>query len=263
MLEAAHGEGRVFPATTLYNENWLLRVVLHWFATHDPGPHQMAFSPGARWFSEAWLPSAFLPRQRRPRDLLAEGWTHADGVIGHLRIGAGATADLSLSATASQLVVIEAKVYSRLSLGVRNAPYYDQAARTVGCIAEVLRRANRPPAAMAELAFHVIAPKSRIQAGVFTAEVNPQSVEGKVRRRVEEYGGARNGWMETAFAPVMRRPIAISCLTWEDIIDRIRDRDSQSGGSIGEFYQRCLDFGQLAENEGLADPGAAPDPAGM
>lgn len=67
MLEVANGADRVFPATTLYNENWLLRVVLHWFATHDPGPHPLAFSPGARWFSEAWLPSAFLPRQRPPQ----------------------------------------------------------------------------------------------------------------------------------------------------------------------------------------------------
>jgi hypothetical protein len=247
MLEAAHGADRSFPATTLYNENWLLRVVLHWFATHDVGPHPLAFAPNARWFSEAWLPSAFLPRQRRPRDPLAEGWTHADGVIGHFNIGAEATADLSLFETASQLVVIERKVYSRLSLGVRNAAYYDQAARTVGCIAEVLRLANRPPTAMANLAFHVIAPRTRIEAGMFSAEVNPQSIEGKVRRRVLEYGGARNQWLETAFVPVMRRPIAIGCLAWEDIIDRIKDHDPQSGDSIGEFYQRCLDFNQLAE----------------
>jgi hypothetical protein len=249
MLGAAHAADRVFPATTLYNENWLLRVVLHWFATNDPGPYPLAFSPGARWFSEAWLPSAFLLRQRRPRDPLAEGWTHADGVIGHFSIGACATADLRLSETGSQLVVIEGKVYSRLSLGVRNARYYDQAARTVGCIAEVLLQANRPPGAMAELAFYVIAPRCRIQAGVFAAEVNPQSVERKVQRRVGEYGGARNNWMETAFVPVMQRPITIDCLAWEDVIARIRDRDPQAGGAIDEFYQRCLCFNQLAEDE--------------
>lgn len=123
------------------------------------------------------------------------------------------------------------------------------AARTVGCIAEVLRRANRPPGEMAELAFYVIAPRSRIQVGVFTAEVNPQSVEGKVRCRVGEYGGARNDWMETAFMPVMRRPITIGCLAWEDVIDRIRDRDPQAGEAVGEFYQRCLDLNQLAEDD--------------
>src|SRR5262245_41899270 len=83
MLESVHGADRVLPATTLYNENWLLRVgQLHWFATHEAAPHPLAFTPKARWFSEAWLPSAFLPRQRRPKDPLAEGWTHADGVVG-------------------------------------------------------------------------------------------------------------------------------------------------------------------------------------
>lgn len=260
MLEAAYGDDRVFPATTLFNENWLLRVALHWFSTNNSGPYPLALAPNARWFSEAWLPSIFLPRQRRPRDTQAENWTHADGVIGHFSIGTGAKADLSLSQRASQLVVIEGKIHSLLSSGVDNAPYYDQAARTVGCIAEVLRRANRQPREMIELSFYVIAPRSRIQAGVFTAEVDPQSIEAKVRRRVEEYGGARNNWMETTFLPVMRRPITIGCLAWEDVIDQIRDRDPQAGKSIGEFYRSCLDFNQLLGDEQAAEPDAAPGP---
>ncbi len=48
--------------------------------------------------------------------------------------------------TATQFVVAEGKMYSPLSPGVTHARYFDQAARTVACIAEVLRRGKRTPA---------------------------------------------------------------------------------------------------------------------
>ncbi len=36
-------------------------------------------------------------------------------------------------------------MFSKLSSGVKNANYYNQAARNVACIAEVLRRGNKKP----------------------------------------------------------------------------------------------------------------------
>src|SRR5205814_10158969 len=128
---------------------------IDWFAGHGGDRYPMSPRLGARWFSEAWLPSAFLPRYRGDR--LAESRTHADGVVGHFTIGDPGTSGLSLSPDAHQLVVVEGKLYNRLSAGVRNAPYYDQAARTVACMAEILRRAGRPAESMDDLAFLVIA----------------------------------------------------------------------------------------------------------
>ena len=66
-------------------------------------------------------------------------------MLGHFAIGDPGTAALTLAPDARQLVVLEAKLYARLSAGVRNAPYYDQAARSVACIAETLRRVDRRP----------------------------------------------------------------------------------------------------------------------
>jgi hypothetical protein len=254
MLDAANTAYRVFPATVLYNENWMLRLTLDWFSNHDPGQHPLRFEQGARWFSEAWLPSAFLLRQRRPRDPLAEGWSHADGVIGHFTLGNQGKADLSLSPTASQLIVLEGKIYSCLSLGVRNAPFYDQAARTVGCMAEVLKRANRLPNDMTSLAFYVIAPRSEIQRGVFKNEVTSQSVTNKVRKRVGEYAGARNDWLTGWFELLLQRPVAIGCLEWETILGRIRESDPSSGDALTEFYQRCLDYNRPANQEEQCNP---------
>ena len=46
------------------------------------------------------------------------------------------TAALSLTPDARQFVVLEAKLFARFSAGVRNAPYYDQAARTISRLLE-------------------------------------------------------------------------------------------------------------------------------
>jgi hypothetical protein len=103
----------------------MLRLVLDWFATTGHQGHPLSFQSGARWDSEALLPSQFLARHRGYP--LAESWTHADGVVGHflLRPGRG---DLSLKPGARQLVVTEAKMFSGLSVRTTRAKDFDQAA---------------------------------------------------------------------------------------------------------------------------------------
>ena len=120
MLEACETGHPVFPPSVLFNEGWLLRIILDWFAQHGGDRYPLSPRPGARWFSEPWLPSAFLPRYRGDR--LAEARSHADGVLGHFAIGDPGTAGLTLLPDATQLVVIEAKLFARLSTGVKNAP---------------------------------------------------------------------------------------------------------------------------------------------
>lgn len=93
ILRALNGEESCIPGTLLYNEGWLLRLVL------AAGSKGMAclpfrFEPGARWFSEALLYSRFLPCFRG--DPLAESLTDADGVIGHFQFGPATKVGLEL-----------------------------------------------------------------------------------------------------------------------------------------------------------------------
>jgi hypothetical protein len=101
MLDACDGGQPQFPPSVLFNEGWLLRIVLDWFARHGGDRYPLSPRPGARWFSEPWLPSAFLPRYRGDR--LAEARSHADGVLGHFAIGDPGTAGLTLLPDATQL----------------------------------------------------------------------------------------------------------------------------------------------------------------
>ena len=72
------------------------------------------------------------------------------------------------------------KLFSRLARGVTHAPYFDQAARSVACIAELLYRANRRPDQFSSLGFYIIAPQSQIEAHKFSREISKDSVKSKV-----------------------------------------------------------------------------------
>jgi len=239
MLEACEAGEPSFPPNVLFNESWLLRLILDWFEHHGGDRYPMSPLPGARWFSEAWLPSAFLPRYRGDR--LAESRTHADGVIGHFKVGNPGTAGLSLLPDARQFVVIEGKLFNRLSVGVKNAPYFDQAARSVACVAEVLRRAGREQEEMDDLGVVVIAPQARVDDGIFAWDTTADAIRRKVRRRVEDYAGERDDWFRGWFEPTLRR-VDIRCLSWEDVIDVIAFHSPVSGQLIDSFYGKCLEF---------------------
>jgi len=250
MLTDAHSPGRHFPATLLYNEGWMLRLVLDWFASQPQHEHPLSFSPEATWFSEALLPSQFFASRRG--DPLAEGWTHADGVIGHVTIGDGALANTKLKPDATQFIVTEAKLSSPLSPGVKNAPDYDQAARNVACMAQVLNESGRAPADTASIGFFVLAPESQIAAGVFAREMTKASIQGRVEQRINAYDDSeirskKLAWYDKTFMPLLS-VMSVRCLSWESIIAHMIRVDPPTGNALSEFYNLCLRFNEKSSN---------------
>jgi hypothetical protein len=248
MLRLANTRHRIFPPTVFYNEGWLLRLVLDWFSQQRLEEHPLCFASDAKWFSEALLPSHFFARQRG--DKLAEGWTHADGVVGHVMIGDAALANTKLLDHATQFIVTEAKLFSPLSSGVRNASYFDQAARNVACVAEVLCRALQRPEELTTLSFLVIAPSEQVSRKLFSNEISKDSIKSKVSRRIAEYPlpdrEKKEEWQHNWFFPTLLN-IKIDILGWEEIINFIRDHDSIFGSELSEFYSECLKVNRLQE----------------
>lgn len=243
LLSKAKGPERVFPATDLYNEGWMLRLVIDWFSRNSQVDYDIGFSEGSRWYSEALLPSAFLARQRG--DNLAESWTHADGVIGHFNIGENADGDLSLKEGATQLVVTEAKMFSKLSAGVTNAKYFNQAARNVACIAEITKRGGIEPSSFESIAFYVVAPKVRIDEGVFSTQMKKDDLRETVQRRVAEYEDrSKSLWFEEWFLPTLEA-IRARCISWEEILAVVAKHNEADGRELGEFYAKCLEFNKF------------------
>jgi hypothetical protein len=228
-----------FPPTILYNEGWLLRLIIDWFSTSRISDHPLSFPNDSHWFSEARLPSAFLPRFKG--DPLAESHTNADGVIGHFTIGTKGKTDLELIPEATHFVVLEAKLYSGLSKEVTNAKYYDQAARSVACIAEILSRADRKSESFSQLSFYVLAPSDQIESKTFTSRLDKQSIKDKVKRRIKTYDRELDNWFKEWFTPTLE-VIDIQSISWEAILDIVREKDSKTGDSLKEYYSHCLTF---------------------
>lgn len=240
LLSKAKSPDRVFPATDLYNEGWMLRLVIDWFSRNPQVDCDIRFLKDSRWYSEALLPSQFLARQRG--DNLAESWTHADGVIGHFEIGKGADGDLTLKEGATQLVVTEAKMFSKLSSGVTNAKYFNQAARNVACIAEIVNRAGIEPASFEDIAFYVVAPKIRIDEGIFATQMTKDDIRETVQKRVTEYEDqAKLKWFEEWFLPMLDT-IGLRCISWEELLSVVSEHNDADGRDLGDFYARCLEF---------------------
>jgi len=242
LLERCGGPEKNFPPTDLYNEGWMLRLVLDWLSSNPGIDHDLAFATNDKWYSEALLPSAFLARVRG--DKLAESWTHADGVIGDFVIGKNREGDLSLVEGAARILVTEAKMFSKLSSGVKNASYFNQAARNVACIAEAICRAEISPSTLKGIGFFVLAPESQINRGTFAEHMAPESIRNIVRRRVSEYHEPeKNKWFEDWFLPTLGK-IQIREISWEELCSVINQHDSAFGKQLDTFYGKCLEFNQ-------------------
>lgn len=239
-LENLDTENRKFPATDLYNEGWMLRLILDWFSLNKEQNHELNFTDNSDWFSEALLPSAFLPRYRG--DKLSESWTHADGVIGKFVIGGNGEGDLTLSNDTNIFIVTEAKMFSKLSPSVKNAKYYNQAARNVACMAETLNRARINPDSLKSIGFYVLAPKIRIDEGVFKKHMNKTSIKDIVKRRVSEYSDdAKEQWFKINFLPLLDK-IDIKEISWESLIGFILETDRETGDQLDKFYKKSFNY---------------------
>lgn len=242
ILGRCSSDNSTLPPTVLYNEGWMLRLVLEWFSQQTASGHPLSFTKESLWYSEALIPSTFLPRYRG--DKLAESWTHADGVIGQFQIGKNRDTDLTLLRDATTLKVLEAKMFSKLSKGITHAPYYNQAARIIACIAEILQRASRNPEEISILAFYLVAPISQIESGMFSDYLALESVREVVKRRCDEYDDNKEDWYQRWFMPTLNK-IEIRAISWEQILSYINEIDSNAGDNLKSFYERCLQYNRV------------------
>ena len=238
-------------ATDFYNETWMHRIALCLCTRLGIAGSPLSLAEGAWWHSEGRLGSPFLRLSRAvPGGEIknfADGYTRADATLGHFHLwGDG---EIRPNHDATQFVVGEAKMASRLSPGVtHDKTNYNQAARTVACMAHLLSMVRRRPEAVATLGFYVIAPELQIKRGVFSEQTERSHILATVASKVEGYrsgpmldSSEKRAWFEEWFAPTVEH-LQISVVAWEHVLDLISARDPDVGGQFGEFYGECLKY---------------------
>ncbi|MFC1507299.1 hypothetical protein ACFLQ6_09560 [Thermoproteota archaeon] len=244
MLNSADTEAGVFPPTILYNEGWMLRLVL---SACSEGISCLPFSflSGSRWFSEALLYSPFL--KRFPKDRLAEACTHLDGAVGHFRFTPNTKTGLELLSDSKQFITIEAKMYSPLSRGTKNAAFYDQAARTVACMATTLERSHTSVKDFESIGFYIMAPEDQIRRGVFAKQITRENIITNVLRRIEMYQKDKKyypklqSWFQDRFDPLIKK-IDLRCWSWETTLEKICAVKVEQGTLFKNFYKLCQKY---------------------
>lgn len=240
------------PPTMLYNEGWLLRLILNWFSLNRELKYKIQFSENAIWYSEALLSSIFAPRYRG--DNLAESWTHADGVIGNFSIGNNGFGDLKLSKECKQFIVIEAKIFSRYSKGTKNAPDYNQVARNVACMCNIISDSQKDLDKFEEIKFYTFLPEEQIEKEKsFEKYIVKENIKSVVKKRIDSYNSRDDynnklNWYNRYFIKFVDK-IQTGLVSWEEIIDFIVKNAPNYGIKLQLFYKNCLDYNKRIKIE--------------
>ncbi|HYB98976.1 MAG TPA: hypothetical protein VEC57_07530 [Candidatus Limnocylindrales bacterium] len=233
MLARCGTDEAILPPTALYNEGWLLRLVVDWYARHPSENHLIPFQPDARWRSEVLLPSRFFKSRQR------EGWTHADAVVGHFA-AAESRGDAKLVKACGQFFVLEAKLGSSLSAGTKYAPTFNQAARNIACMLHMLASGDHAPGAIKDLGFLVLLPEQRIDDAL-RRMMTPAAISEAIKARGD---GADHDWCRVYVEPEVTR-MRIDCVPWEALIAEIAGADPTEGAALQEYYEKCCRFNGL------------------
>ena len=259
--------------TLLYNEGWMLRLVLDWFAKNPEIEYEgLSIPQDCTWFSEALLPSPFL-RGKTGR----EGYTHADGVVGKFCIGCLQTSEpfsidacttksfcpesgsvgknkgkLSLKPDCDFFYVVEAKMSSSLSSGTTHAEEYNQAARSIACIAElwIQQQLKKKPnlkikdlkiEEVYKLGFYVLLPREHpdLKNGEIELILNPKNIKSaigeRITNRMPEIDNGSTNWLKDNLDNFVEKLLkqSIKAITWEEILKAI------GNSSLNDFYAKC------------------------
>lgn len=249
MLRGLRTDCSCMPSTYLYNEGWMLRLILK--AANDG--HLSDFIPACmnpeKWSSEARLFTPF----HQSRGKAAESPTIVDGIVGDFDWEPGTQTGVRLSEKPNRFEIFEAKMFSKLSPKVTAAGFYDQAVRTVACMAHTLSLRNLKPNEhpLPRIAFWVLAPQSQIGRGCFATELSPLAMRAKIAMRISQFSGpnreALELWHDEFFEPLLQQlevGHAIKCMSWEQLIEGITDSDRKT--SLNNFYGRCLEAARKA-----------------
>jgi hypothetical protein len=232
--------------TELFNEGWLLRLVLDWFSKNRETGFVVSFNKEATWFSEGRLETIF----KKERGLKAgEGYTEADGVFGNITVGmrnnpnAKGIGDIRLTGNCRQFVAIEAKIQSKFSEKTTNSGLYPQPARYIACMSYVLSKSKFNINNINDLAFYTFLPEKCKHDSTFQEYVKKEHIRDAVKNRVQQFKShdtclEKEKWYDEEFMPFLDR-ISIALITWEEILEHIKGVDNESFVMLNDFYLRC------------------------
>ena len=225
----------LFAETLIFNEGWLLRSVLkEWLTGSRRSQFQfLPFPEGVKLYSEGQLRTPFRARYRG--DEQAESHTRVDGIVGDFSI-VGTKSGVGLNPDFRYITVFEAKLYSPIAKGTKNAPCYDQISRTTACVINAVLEAGVRPDYSAHFAVLYAKDNRYIDPGMYSTDRIKDQIAKRVQAFMED--GNDDGHI-TRFAAGWRdvlKNLQIWFVPWEDVLAEIGCED------LDRFYELCKRF---------------------
>jgi len=144
---------------------------------------------------------------------------------------------LSIEGADGTFGVIEAKMGSPLSAGTKNAPGYDQASRSLACIAfNTLSKAHN-------IFFAVAAPRQKMHEHGIEEQVNVSRMTDKIAGRFDMYES--DSKVHALKERVLKRARTCTCFTlsYESWLDALSDHEAYT--DLVEFKDQCYRFNRI------------------
>lgn len=187
------------------------------------------------WYSEGLLSSPFLARIRG--DCLAEGYTHTDIALGDFFVDSAKRGDISIKGHDGIFGVIEAKLGSRLSVGTKNAPSYNQASRNLACIAFNTRSTTH------KIFFAVVAPEKKIDEHGIREQVSLHVMLNQIADRFDSYNHDSDVYAMKDQVIGRAKECMCGVISYETWLDKLSYHSDHS--SLMEFKEQCYRFNRI------------------
>jgi len=129
------------------------------------------------------------------------------------------------------------------------APGYDQAARSVACMAKTIENSKIKPVSMKSVGFYVLAPQSQIEKGLFADQLLKTNIREKISTRIKQYKNDLVTYtmlqrFDEEFIEPLLQEISIKSVKYEELI-KCLDTDSKEKEKIWIYYKNCLKYNGL------------------
>ncbi len=235
----------IFPETMIFNEGWLLRVILNrLMEVKDVKDTNLSdflpFPKDSKIYSEGRLTTPFKPITQQDTTS-TEKQTHIDGIVGDFELYETTKSGIKISDDFKYLSIFESKICSPLSSGTENEPNFDQVTRTISCmIFHIMKFENLKER---KIFLVIIYPKEnkKIDALKYTENDN-EFIKEEIKQKLSRYKKGHEASsqelieFESKYKEIIQN-INIKFVNWEDILNEIKEDTL-----INEFYDLCKKF---------------------
>ena len=232
----------------VYNETWMLRLTLA--AIHDYEGNfdcademkKAAFEAiraavRRRWISEGGLEPAFKH----------EGTTWTDAILGSVKIKDDNKRGIEVDGDDPGITIVEAKIGSELSPGVTNSPNYNQAARNIACLAQLILKHQ---SLHDKCRFLVFAPeKGHVGSGFVNKENVDEIIGAQHNASLKDYSEFFSKDVSNnseQFDGIVRFIREKSCVIfWDEVIKAMKSWENIA--ELRAFYIECLKENKLEQ----------------